>query len=107
MTQSITSSSVNSKAKAVRVPVSNHSKKVVDISPQGKIAVILVRGLARIITPIKDTLIMLRLTRKNFCVVLDNTPSNRGMISKVKDFVAWGEISPDVLDKLVAARGEL
>ncbi len=75
------------------------------VKPQ-KIAVILVRGLVNIRTPVKDTLAMLRLTRKNQCIVIDNNPINIGMLKKVKDYVAWGEISEDTFKELVEKRGE-
>ena len=71
-----------------------------------KIAVILVRGLIDVRKPVKDTLAMLRLTRKNNCIVLDNTPVNLGMLKKVKDYVTWGEISEETLKELIEKRGE-
>ena len=75
-------------------------------APQ-KIAVILVRGLINVKTPIKDTLKMIRLTRKNHCVVLNNNPINLGMIKKVKDYVTWGEIPEETFKELVEKRGQL
>jgi large subunit ribosomal protein L30 len=71
-----------------------------------RIAVVLVRGLVNIRTPVKTTLTMLRLTRKNQCIVMDNNPVNMGMLKKVKDYVAWGEISEDTFKELVEKRGE-
>jgi large subunit ribosomal protein L30 len=71
-----------------------------------KIAIVLVRGLVNVKTEVKDTLAMLRLKRKNHCVVVDDNPVNRGMIKKVKDYITWGEISDEVYSKLVAQRGE-
>jgi large subunit ribosomal protein L30 len=56
---------------------------------------------------IKDTLKMLRLNRVNHCVVLTESPQNRGMILKVKDYVAWGDISLETLGLLLHKRGEL
>ena len=43
------------------------------------VAVILVRGLIDIKEGIKDTLKMLRLFRKNYCVVIEDSASSRGM----------------------------
>ena len=71
-----------------------------------RIAVVLVRGMVDVTTPVKDTLAMLRLHRKNYCVVLPNTAVVQGMLHKVKDYVTWGLISDDVYAKLMAARGE-
>jgi large subunit ribosomal protein L30 len=56
---------------------------------------------------IRDTLKMLRLNRLNHCVVLEENPHNKGMIHKVKDYVAWGNISPQALSQLIRKRGEL
>jgi large subunit ribosomal protein L30 len=56
---------------------------------------------------IKDTLKMLRLNRVNHCVVLEENPHNKGMIQKVKDYVAWGTITPEVLAQLIHKRGEI
>jgi large subunit ribosomal protein L30 len=71
-----------------------------------KIAIVLVRGLVNVKTEVKDTLAMLRLKRKNHCVVIEDTPVNRGMIKKAKDYITWGEISDETYSKLVAQRGE-
>jgi large subunit ribosomal protein L30 len=81
-------------------------KKVeVKSNQNGKLAVILVRGLVNVSKPIKDTLAMLKLTRKNNCVVIADNVINRGMIKKVKDYITWGEISEDTYKELVDKRG--
>lgn len=85
---------------------SAEQKKAASSSTLPKLVVILVRGLPRIVKPIKDTLVMLKLRRKNHAVVLENTPAIRGMIKKVKDYVTWGEISEEVFQELIAKRGE-
>ena len=71
-----------------------------------KLAVILVRGQAELPQPMLDTFTYLRLYRKNTCVVVDDTPINKGMITKVKDFVTWGEISDELFKELVQKRGK-
>ncbi|HLC88563.1 MAG TPA: uL30 family ribosomal protein [Candidatus Nanoarchaeia archaeon] len=71
-----------------------------------KLAVVLVRGLVKIRKPVKDTLTMLRITRKNHAVVIENNPVNKGMLHLVKDYVTWGEISAETVKELVAKRGE-
>ena len=73
---------------------------------ENKIAVILVRGLVNITQPVKDTLAMLRLSRKNHCVVIENNTINKGMIKKVKDYVTYGEITEETFTQLVEKRGE-
>lgn len=71
-----------------------------------RIAVVLVRGLVGVEKGIKDTLYMLRLRRKNTCVVVEGTPSNLGMINKAKDYVTWGEINDAALKSLIEKRAE-
>ena len=72
-----------------------------------KVAIIRVRGDVNLKKSVKDTLKMLRLYKKNYCVVYDATPPILGMIQKVKDYVTWGEISDEILKKLVSKRGRL
>ena len=71
-----------------------------------QVAIVLVRGLVRVPGPVKDTLQMLRLVRCNFGVVVNNTPVMQGMITKVKDYVTWGEIDDDTFSELIQKRGE-
>ena len=72
----------------------------------GKLAIILVRGLVNVSKQVKDTLKMLNLTRKNQCAVLENNPIYVGMIKKVKDYVTWGEIDETTFSELLGKRGE-
>lgn len=71
-----------------------------------KIAIILVRGLVGVTHEVKETLHMLRLTRKNNCVVLEDSPVLQGMIRKAKDYITWGEIQDETFSELVKVRGE-
>ena len=71
-----------------------------------KLAVIRIRGQIRIKKNIRDTLSMLNLYKKHFCVVVENSPGVEGMIRKVKDYVTWGEISENVLKELLVKRAE-
>ncbi len=71
-----------------------------------KLAVVLVRGLMKVPKPIKDTLLLLNLTRKNHCAVLENNSVNQGMVVKVKDYVTWGEINEQTFQELVQKRGK-
>ena len=70
-------------------------------------AVIRVRGSVNVAREVADTLKMLRLTRVNHCVVIPKNPNYEGMLSKVKAFITWGEITQDLIEKLVAKRGRL
>jgi len=71
-----------------------------------RLAVIRLRGGISVRFGIKKTLENLRLYRKNYCVVLENTPARRGMLQKAKDFITWGEIDDETYNLLVEKRGE-
>ncbi len=71
------------------------------------LAVIRVRGRTGVRREISDTLKMLNLTRINHCVLIPETPSYKGMLQKVKDYVTWGEINKDILERLIRTRGRL
>ena len=72
-----------------------------------KLALIRVRGRVNVKMPVKDTLGMLRLHKINHLVILDENPTYKGMIQKVKDYITWGEISAETLAKLIEKRGRL
>lgn len=71
-----------------------------------KLAIIRIRGTVGVRKDIKDTLEMLKLHNKHFCVVYDSNPSITGMVKKIKDYVTWGDISDDTHKKLIEKRGE-
>ncbi len=70
-------------------------------------AVVQVRGVVNTRREIKDTLKMLRLHHVNHCVLVPDTPAYLGMIRKVKDFVAYGEVDPGTLATILRTRGRL
>ena len=70
-------------------------------------AAVRIRGTVNIKPDIKKTLQLLRLTRVNHCVILEETPSIKGMLQIAKDYITWGEIDQDVLSKLIINRGKL
>ena len=72
-----------------------------------RIAIVRIRGGIDVRRSIKDTLAMLRLYRKNYCVVVEGSPSIIGMVNKIKDYVTWGEIDESTFKLLVEKRGEL
>jgi large subunit ribosomal protein L30 len=55
---------------------------------------------------VKETLHRLRLRRKYTCVVLNPNKEQEGMISKVKNLVAFGEINKETFEKLIEKRGQ-
>ncbi len=92
-------------SEAVQVEKAQDAKEATEAPESSKLAVILVRGIVGVTQQVKDTLRMLNLTRKNSCVVVNNTPSLKGMIMKVKDYVTWGEISDKTYQELVNKKG--
>ena len=70
-----------------------------------KIAVVRVRGSIRRTKAVEDTLDMLKLHRKNYCVLLPASPSIMGMINKIANLVTWGEVNEESL-KLLEAKKE-
>ncbi|MBN2052195.1 uL30 family ribosomal protein [Candidatus Woesearchaeota archaeon] len=74
--------------------------------PKGKIAIILIRGVVRARENIIATLFALRLRKKNSCVVLEDTPSNRASAMKCKDYAAFGDINEETYKLLVEKRGK-
>ena len=72
-----------------------------------KLALIRLRSGIRARGEVRDTLAMLRLHRINHLVIVDDNPSYRGMIQKVKDYITWGEIDKETLVKLLRKRGRL
>lgn len=72
-----------------------------------RIALIRVRGKVHVRESIEDTMKLLNLTRANHCVVIDDRPQYKGMITKVNDYVTWGEINRGSLEKLLKERGML
>jgi large subunit ribosomal protein L30 len=70
-------------------------------------AVIRVRSGIKMKPDIKKTLRMLRLTRVNHCVLIEENKVYKGMLQVVKDYVTYGEIDKDTLSKLISTRGRL
>ena len=71
------------------------------------IAIIRISGQTGISKEIKETLHRLRIRRKYACIVIDKPNEVQlGMIKKVRDFVAFGEITKETYEKLKNARGK-
>ncbi len=71
------------------------------------LAVIRLRGEIDVHRKIKETLRLLRLHKRYHCVVVPDTPSYRGMLQIVKDYVAYGEMDAETLALLLRKRGRL
>ena len=68
-------------------------------------AVVRIRGSVGITKDLADTLMMLRLHRINHCVIVLKNQNFDGMLHKARNFITWGEINKETLEKLVAKRG--
>jgi large subunit ribosomal protein L30 len=64
------------------------------------------RGTAGDAPDVMKTMESLMLQRTFQARLLDNTPSNLGMLRSVKALVAWGEVSPEILGDVLVKRGE-
>ena len=72
------------------------------------ICIVRIRGRVGVKKKIEETLDRLRLKKKYACVVLSNPDKDQlGMVRKLRDFTAWGEIDKETLKKLIEARGKL
>lgn len=71
------------------------------------LAIIRIKGMVGLRKPIKETLERLRLRRKYVCVLLGQKKEDLGMLMKIRNFVAFGEINKETLVKLVEKRGKL
>ena len=69
-------------------------------------AVIQLRGEVNMSQDVRDTLKMLNLHSTNHVTFVPETDTYRGMITKVNDYVAFGEPSADVVATLIERRGE-
>jgi len=68
-------------------------------------AVVRVRGIVNIKPDIKKTMELLRLTRANHCVLLEENNVNKGMLQVIKDYATWGEINEKTVTTLLTKRG--
>ena len=72
-----------------------------------RIAIVRIRGEVHVRGKIAETMKKLKLTRVNHCVVVDSRKEYMGMVKQVKDYVTYGEVSPETVEKLITKRGLL
>jgi large subunit ribosomal protein L30 len=65
-----------------------------------KLAVIRIRGPVGTSAQIADTMKMLHLNKKFNCVIIEDTPVNKGMLAKINHLIAWGEVSEETIKAL-------
>ena len=71
------------------------------------LSVIRIRGTVDVNYEIEDTMKMLRLHKPNHLVLLDDRKSYVKMLHKINNYVAWGEVSADMIEKLLREKGRL
>ena len=71
------------------------------------ICVIRIHGRVGMRKDIVNGLNRLRLRKKYSCIVIDPTKEQEGMIKKLRDFVAFGEINKETFEKLIEKRAQI
>ncbi len=71
------------------------------------LAAVRIKGIVNTPIKIRATLKMIRLDEPNYCSLVPNTPSYRGMLHKVKDFITFGEIDKETVIKMLKKRMRL
>lgn len=69
-------------------------------------AVVQLRGTVNVPGDVRETLELLHLGRVNHCTFVPDTPSYRGMLTKVVDLAAIGEPSADTVATVLRNRAE-
>lgn len=75
-------------------------------SKQSPIIAVRIRGTATDNPDIRKTMEILKMENTFRARLLENTPSTEGMLRTAKNLVAWGRISPEVLESLLLKRAE-
>ena len=79
-----------------------HLKKQID----KMMCVIRIRGKVGLNKDVNETLNRLRLRKKYACIVINPGKEQLGMVKKLRDFVAFGEINDEIFEKLIQKRGQ-
>jgi large subunit ribosomal protein L30 len=70
-------------------------------------AVVRIRGSVGVTSKIEATMKLLRLHKKNRCVIVPFNANYKGMVSKVKDYCTFGEIDEETIKELLTKRGRI
>lgn len=71
------------------------------------IAIVRVRGHAKVRHQAVEAMNMMKLNRPNHCVVLPQNATTKGMLQTVKDYVTWGEVGHEAVARLLHQKGEV
>jgi large subunit ribosomal protein L30 len=100
---------INNIQKQNKNKISSGSKPNIEDLKKGSSLTVVIRisGIVGVPKDIENTLYRLKLRKKYVCVVINaNNKAARGLLEKVKYYVAYGEINKETYDKLVKARGK-
>lgn len=81
-------------------------KKPIPKKSADKFAIIRIRGECKVDATVTDTMKLLSLHRKNYCSIFPVNSCIKGMITKAKDYITWGILSPETETLLKEKRGE-
>lgn len=70
------------------------------------IAIIRISGKVGISKDVENTLFRLRLRKKYACVVVNEKENLKGIIMKIRDYVAYGNIDKETLKELIEKRAK-
>ncbi len=71
------------------------------------IVIIRIRGQVNLKGDIVETLFRLKLRKKLHCVFIDDKDAIKmGMLKKIKDYVAYGDVSDELMKKIIDKRGQ-
>lgn len=71
------------------------------------IVAIRIRGIIRSSRSVRDTLQSLNLTKTHHAVLIDNRKSYLGMLRSAQNFLTWGEVTKETMNKLIRERGKI
>lgn len=71
------------------------------------LAAVRVRGTLSAHRDARETLHMLHLSRNNYAVLINDSPSFIGMLKAAQGFITWGEPSEEVVVRMLKERGRL
>ena len=69
--------------------------------------IVRVRSDVKVERSIKETMHHLNLTKVNHATIVPERPQYAGMLQKAKDYITWGEVSADMIEKILRERGRL
>jgi len=70
------------------------------------ILIIRISGMVKVPKNVEEALYRLRLRRKYSAVLLEDNNLNRKLLKKIRDYIAYGLISEEMLEKLIKVRGK-